>query len=181
MYTANLTSNATDPVRIIVFDPLYPQVAFPVRATALSAGRDAVAYLMNRTVTVYRGHSKMEVEIGEDGALVLFPGWRAAVPLGFKAKLPTGWECQVRSRSGLALKQGLVVANAPGTIDCDYPDEWMVILQNTAEEKAVIQHGDRIAQLVLAPVYDLVMPVTWVTGTVGKTTDRNGGFGSTGV
>lgn len=170
----------------IVFEALFPDVQLPTYATSLSAGMDAYAYLTGRELTVYhpqgmpdeRETQEASIRLQLEGdSLLLWPGWRVAIPLGFKAQLPAGWEMQVRSRSGLTLKQGLVVANAPGTIDADYPGEWAVILQNTGRAKVHIAHGDRIAQLVLAPVHRL----PWTVGTVGQTTDRAGGFGSTGV
>jgi dUTP pyrophosphatase len=119
----------------------------------------------------------MKILVGPEDTIMLWPGWRVAVPLGFKAQLPQGWEMQVRSRSGLALKQGLVVANAPGTIDADYPGEWAVILQNTGRGRVTLSHGDRVAQLVPQPVHQ----ASWQHGTVVPITDRTGGFGSTGV
>lgn len=167
----------------IIYDTLFPDVTLPRYATAMSAGMDAHAYLRERQLTVYRDASpdfpqggSINIVVGEPYALTLWPGWRVAIPLGFKAQLPVGWEMQVRSRSGLTLKHGLVVANAPGTIDADYPGEWAVILQNTGRTAVSISHGDRIAQLVLAQVHQL----DWVPGIVGQTTDRTGGFGSTG-
>lgn len=159
----------------IVWDPLYEDVALPTPGTQQSAGLDVVAYLEGREVVVY---SKTNVSIPQNGPEIrLWGGFRAAIPLGFKARLPEGYEMQVRTRSGLALKQGLMVLNSPGTIDSDYPGEWMVILHNTSSETVVIRHGDRVAQLVLAPVHRL----PWVTGDVAQVTDRVGGFGSTGV
>lgn len=159
----------------ITWEPLYEGVIAPQRATAESAGMDAVAYLEGREIPVYIGDSRSMVQYGPD--ILLHHGWRAAIPLGFRARLPRGWEMQVRSRSGLALKKGLVVLNAPGTIDSDYPDEWMVILQNTSNELLTVKHGDRIAQLVLAPVHRL----DWLVGPVVQVSDRTGGFGSTGT
>jgi dUTP pyrophosphatase len=159
----------------IVFEPLHEGVVPPKASTADSAGLDAVAYLQDRVVQVFTG---TRVPMPQEGPVIkLWQGWRAAVPLGFKAALPRGWEMQVRSRSGLALSRGLVVLNAPGTIDSDYPGEWAVILQNTGKEMVEVQHGDRVAQLVLAQVAR--MP--WKEGPVGVTTDRAGGFGSTGT
>lgn len=158
----------------IVFEPLYPGVIPPEPSTAEAAGLDAVAHLEGREVTIYVGDSGL-VQSGPE--LLLWRGWRAAVPLGFKARLPRGYEMQVRSRSGLALKKGLVVLNAPGTIDSDYPGEWAVILHNTTDSLVKIAHGERIAQLVLAPTYRL----DWREGSVSQVSDRTGGFGSTGV
>lgn len=158
----------------ITFEPLFPGVVPPAPGTALSAGLDAVAWLEGRSVAVWLGHTSLTFGGPQ---IKLFPGWRSAIPLGFKAQLPDGYEMQVRTRSGLALKQGLVVLNAPGTIDADYPGEWAVILQNLSSDAVIINHGDRIAQLVLAPVHRL----EWKEGQVGQSTDRTGGFGSTGV
>jgi len=159
----------------IVFEPLQPGVIPPQPSTAESAGLDAVAHLENRTIDVFVGGSSTIAQTGPE--IMLWQGWRAAIPLGFKARLPEGWEMQVRSRSGLALKKGLVVLNAPGTIDSDYPGEWMVIVQNTSSEMVAVKHGERIAQLVLAPVTRLA----WREGSVTPVSDRIGGFGSTGV
>jgi dUTP pyrophosphatase len=159
----------------ICFEPLYPGVVPPQPSTAEAAGADAVAYLEGRTIPVYMNGGKSMTQEGPE--IMLWQGWRAAIPLGFKARLPEGYEMQVRSRSGLALKKGLICLNSPGTIDSDYPGEWMVIMQNTTDEMVSIKHGERIAQLVLAPVVRL----DWREGIVTQTSDRVGGFGSTGV
>jgi dUTP pyrophosphatase len=159
----------------IAFEPLYPGVIPPQAATADAAGLDAVAHLEGREVATFMGDRKSLMQSGPE--IMLWQGWRAAIPLGFKAALPSGYEMQVRSRSGLSLKQGLIVLNAPGTIDSDYPGEWAVILQNTSSDLVTVTHGDRIAQLVLAPVHRL----DWREGKVGQVSDRTGGFGSTGV
>ena len=98
------------------------------------------------------------------------------MPLGFKARVPRGVEAQIRIRSSAAFKKGLTMPNAPGTIDSDYPDEWMVIVRNPAATAIRIEHGERIAQIVLAR--HTVLP--WVEGEVGITTSRTGGVGSTG-
>jgi dUTP pyrophosphatase len=107
-------------------------------------------------------------------ALELSSGETALVPLGFKAQLPPGFEAQIRMRSSWAFKFGLTLPNAPGTIDADYPDEWMVMMR--ADRDAVIKHGDRIAQAVIARF----AAADWIEGSVGQTSDRAGGFGSTG-
>ena len=98
------------------------------------------------------------------------------MPLGFKARLPDGYEAQVRIRSSIAFKRGLIIPNGPGTIDADYPDESMVMLKNDSPREVVIEHGERIAQIVLAR-YEVA---EWVGGSVGKSTDALGGIGSTG-
>ena len=113
-----------------------------------------------------------------DASLTLAPGERAAVPTGFVVELPPGWEGQVRPRSGLALRHGLTVANAPGTIDSDYRGELKVLLVNHGDAPVEIARGDRVAQLVVAPVAHAVFREADELGA----TDRGaGGFGSTGV
>lgn len=160
----------------IIYEALHPDTQLPVYATADAAGMDAYAYLKDRELTVH-ADGQFKIQADDPYCLMLWPGWRVAIPLGFKARLPQGWEMQVRSRSGLTLKQGLVVANAPGTIDADYPGEWAVILENRGRNAVEVCHGDRIAQLVLAPTHRL----PWTAGVVTQTTDRSGGFGSTGT
>jgi dUTP pyrophosphatase len=108
---------------------------------------------------------------------VLAPGERVLVPTGFAIALPEGFEAQVRPRSGLALHSGIVLPNAPGTIDADYRGEVKVILWNTGSEPFHIRRGERIAQLVVAPV---VRP-EFVSEASLEETDRGaGGFGHTG-
>ncbi len=163
----------------IIFEPLHPDVAPPVRATAHSAGYDLSAYLTGRSVRIFRDGALSErpTEMRAGAAvLVLHAGERALVPLGFRARLPEGIEAQVRPRSGTSLKTDIVIANAPGTIDADYPDEWCVPVRHGGTRELVITHGERIAQMVLArhEVLD------FAPGEVKPTTDRNGGFGSTG-
>lgn len=157
-------------------EPLHADVVLPSRATAQSAGYDLHAYLADRNVTCYTPDNHPYTISCTAAALQLLPGHRALVPLGFKAQLPEGYEAQIRPRSGLAVKQGLTVANAPGTIDADYPHEWMAVLVNTAKVPVALSHGDRVAQAVLARYETLAV----APGTVGITTERTGGFGSTG-
>jgi dUTP pyrophosphatase len=109
--------------------------------------------------------------------VVLSPGSRALVPSGIALALPEGHEAQVRPRSGLALRHGVTVLNAPGTIDADYRGEVSVILINHGEVPFTIERGMRIAQLVVAPVRSVVWsPVDDLSGTARS----DGGFGSTG-
>ncbi len=109
--------------------------------------------------------------------LILAPGARAAVPTGLRLAIPPGWEGQVRMRSGLALHHGLLLPNAPGTVDSDYRGEVLVIVLNGGAEPVAIRHGDRIAQLVLAPVAH----ASFALGELGATARGAAGFGSTGV
>ena len=109
---------------------------------------------------------------------MLHPGSRHAVPTGFAFALPPGFEAQVRPRSGLALKSGITCLNTPGTVDADYRGEVKVILVNLGEEDFTIRRGDRIAQLVIAPV----VQATWAeVGSLDETARGAGGFGSTGA
>ena len=101
----------------------------------------------------------------------------ALVPLGFRARLPRGIEAQIRPRSGAAFKKGLHIANSPGTVDCDFPDEWMVPVRNASVGPLIIEHGERIAQMVLSR-YEVI---PYEAGSVQATTNRQGGFGSTGT
>ena len=106
------------------------------------------------------------------------PGARTLVPTGLTFELPAGTEAQVRPRSGLAAKHGVTVLNSPGTIDADYRGEVSVILINHGATDFTIQRGDRIAQMILAPVTRARLVET---NTLGKTKRGAGGFGSTGV
>ena len=129
----------------------------PVYETAASAGLDLRAHL--------------------DTEITLAPGARALVPTGLRLEIPAGYEGQVRPRSGLALKQGLTVLNAPGTIDADYRGDVGVILVNLSDEEQSIEHGDRIAQLLFAPVTQ----ARWEeVGELDESDRGTGGFGSTG-
>lgn len=112
------------------------------------------------------------------GERILPPGGRELVPTGFSIALPRGYEAQVRPRSGLALRAGVTVLNSPGTIDADYRGEIGVILINLGSEPFVIRRGERIAQLVVAPV----ARVAWQeSGELSESTRGAGGFGSTGT
>jgi dUTP pyrophosphatase len=113
----------------------------------------------------------------EDEPIILRPGSRHAVPTGLAFALPAGFEGQVRPRSGLALKAGVTCLNTPGTIDADYRGEVKVILINLGEEDFTIRRGDRIAQLVIAPV----IQASWSeVQNLDATVRGAGGFGSTG-
>ena len=121
------------------------------------------------------GAAGMDVLAAED--VILAPGARHAVASGLAVAIPPGYEIQVRPRSGLALKHGISVPNAPGTIDSDYRGELKVILINHGAEPFAIARGDRVAQLVLAPV----VRMTWDEVDALDDTERGGGgFGSTG-
>ncbi len=123
------------------------------------------------------GAAGADLHAAVDAPLVLPPGGRAAVPTGLELELPVGFEAQVRPRSGLALRHGLTVANAPGTVDADYRGEVRVVLVNLGAEPVTIHRGDRVAQLVVAPVTRAEFAVADALGTTPR---AGGGFGSTG-
>jgi dUTP pyrophosphatase len=122
------------------------------------------------------GAAGMDVVAAED--VTLAPGGRHAVATGFALAIPPGYEVQVRPRSGLALKHGISLPNTPGTIDSDYRGELKIIMINLGAEPFAIARGDRVAQLVVAPV----QPARFIeVDTLDETTRGAGGFGSTGV
>jgi dUTP pyrophosphatase len=135
-------------------------IALPELATAGSAGADLRAAV--------------------DGEQILAPGERAAIPTGFALEIPAGYEGQVRARSGLALEHGISLPNAPGTIDSDYRGEIRVILHNGGEAPFVVRRGDRIAQLVIAPVTRPSFVEVDASQGLDPTKRSDGGFGHTG-
>ncbi len=113
-----------------------------------------------------------------EGAVTLKPGQRVLIPTGLYMQLPQGYECQIRPRSGLALKHGLTIVNAPGTIDADYRGEIGVILINHGQVDFVVNDGERICQMVITDY----TKVEWEQTTQLDTTEREaGGFGHTGI
>jgi dUTP pyrophosphatase len=124
------------------------------------------------------GAAGMDLIAAVSEPVVVAPGGRALIPTGLMIALPTGFELQVRPRSGLALRHGIMLANTPGTIDEDYRGEVQVILLNTGGEPFTVRRGERIAQAVLAPVSKAI----WCEVAELDDTSRSaGGFGSTGV
>lgn len=132
----------------------------PHRATKQASGVD-LQYIADRTMPVR-------------------PDQTVLVPTGMKIKLHEGFEAQVRTRSGMAFKHGIVVLNSPGTIDADYTGEIKVIIKNMSSDTFVFVPGMRIAQLVIAPVC-MCEPVVVESGSLFETERGSGGFGSTGV
>ena len=152
----------TRTVRVVVEQLPHGQgLELPAYATALAAGADLLA------------------AVPEAAPILIPPGGRALVPTGLKIALPEGHEAQIRPRSGLALRHGITVLNAPGTIDADYRGEVGVVLHNAGASLFTVNRGDRIAQLVVAPV----ARVTWQPGKVAADSSGRGagGFGSTGL
>jgi len=123
------------------------------------------------------GAAGLDLLADVDGEVSLAPGERVLVPTGIAIALPQGHEAQVRPRSGLALRDGLTVLNTPGTIDADYRGEIQVLLVNLGRTKATVRRGDRVAQLVVAPV----TRIAWHEVEMLPASRRgDGGFGSTG-
>ncbi|MDM7461317.1 MAG: dUTP diphosphatase [bacterium] len=123
------------------------------------------------------GSAGVDLYAAVEEPITLQPGERALVPTGIRIALPQGYEAQVRPRSGLAIRHGISLVNAPGTIDSDYRGEIQVILINLGQQPFTIQRGERIAQMVIAPV----TRVEWEqVGELPPTTRGDGGFGHTG-
>jgi dUTP pyrophosphatase len=123
------------------------------------------------------GSAGSDLRAAVDADWILTPGQRLAVPTGMRLEIPAGFEGQVRPRSGLAMRHGVTVANAPGTIDSDYRGEVLVLLINLGHEPFVIRRGDRIAQLVIAPV---ARAEFFAAEDLDPSARGEGGFGSTG-
>jgi dUTP pyrophosphatase len=157
---ARKTTNGRGPkVRVVVLDHARG-LGLPAYQTTQSAGFD------------------LQAAVAEDKPMKLRPRERALVPTGLILELPKGFEGQVRPRSGLALREGLTVLNAPGTIDADYRGEVQVLLVNFGGKPVTLRRGDRIAQLIVAPVTQVSLVET---GSLTLTARGAGGFGSTGV
>ena len=124
------------------------------------------------------GAAGMDIAAAITADIVIAPGARHAVPSGLAIAVPAGHEAQIRPRSGLALRHGVTVANAPGTIDSDYRGEIKVILINLGEAPITISRGMRIAQMLVAPVIQASLALV---DTLDSTERGDGGFGSTGI
>lgn len=143
-------------------------ITIPIKRLPNGGGLPLPAYATD-------GAAGMDVVAAE--SLILRPGARAAVATGFALAIPQGFEVQVRPRSGLALKHGVTCLNTPGTIDSDYRGEVKIILANLGDEHFEVKRGDRIAQLVPAPVLRAEMAEV---DSLDETARGAGGFGSTG-
>jgi dUTP pyrophosphatase len=146
-------------------------VAAPrVRFVKVRPGAQAPRYMSG-------GAAGLDLASAAEGPIEILPGARAAVPTGLAFAIPPGFEGQVRPRSGLARKLGITLPNAPGTIDSDYRGEVLVLLLNLGTERYVVAPGDRIAQMVIAPV---VIAELEEAATLDETVRGAGGFGHTG-
>jgi len=141
----------------VIFEKIDDKAELPTYGTSHSAGADLKACI--------------------EETIVIRKNSRELIPTGLKMRIPSGYEGQIRPRSGLALKQGITVLNSPGTIDSDYRGPIGVVLYNTTSSDVEIKHGDRIAQIVFARAYQ----PDFKEGKVDNDTERGeGGFGSTG-
>ena len=147
-------------IKVLKLDHFDEELTLPSYETKDAAGADIRACLVDK------------------GEFVLEPGQRALIPTGLAFAIEPGYEVQVRPRSGLSLKTNLLVVNSPGTIDADYRGEVKIILGNFGTTNHVIKHGERIAQIVLAPI---VQAKFEVVDELSDTERGSGGFGSTGV
>lgn len=120
----------------------------------------------------------MDIRAALEAPIELLPGMRRLIPTGLKMALPKGYEAQIRPRSGLAFRCGITMLNTPGTIDADYRGEVKVLAVNLGNESFIINHGDRIAQMVIAPVTQAQVEEVQ---NLSETERAEGGFGSTGV
>jgi dUTP pyrophosphatase len=159
-----MTSTASTPILRFVWEDWADRtVGLPSYETAGAAGADIKANLRPEDRTT---------------GFTLDPMYRAIIPTGLRVEIPPGFEMQIRPRSGLALKYGISLPNTPGTIDSDYRGPLGVLLVNFGHEPYTIRHGDRIAQLIIAPV---VQAGFVEVQELGETARGTGGFGSTGV
>ena len=145
-----------------IFDTTEGKNALPTYATPLSSGFDLLAYLPQENMTIPPGE------------------WRL-ISSGIKVAIPVGYELQIRSRSGLALKNGISVLNSPGTIDSDFCGEVGIILMNSSKTEFVVSNGMRIAQAILCPIVQASFVICSSVEELGETVRGQGGFGSTGV
>ncbi|MEA3466289.1 MAG: dUTP diphosphatase [Thermodesulfobacteriota bacterium] len=142
---------------IVQVKKLHPAASIPRYMSKLAAGLDLCAVL--------------------DAPLSLEPGERTLIATGLAIALPVGYEAQIRPRSGLALREGITLVNSPGTIDADYRGEIKVILINHGQKMVVIENGERIAQMVVAPVVQVCLETVQM---LDETERNGGGFGHTG-
>jgi dUTP pyrophosphatase len=156
-----------------------PSPAAPPASSPISPISLAVQNLSHHELPRYQtsGAAAFDLTANLDAPMILEPQARALIPTGLHAAIPSGYELQIRPRSGLALKSGLTVLNAPGTIDCDYRGDIGVILINLSSSPYTVQDGDRIAQAVLTPT---IRAEFNLVADLDRTARGQGGFGHTG-
>ncbi len=148
------------------------KISIPVKRLSHADGLE-----LPNPASLHSAGCDLRAAVPDDDSLALAPGARAVIPTGLQIAIPEGYEGQVRPRSGLAVRKGVTVLNSPGTIDSDYRGEVKVALINHGDEPFIVQRGERIAQLVVAPY----AKVEWSEDEAIESTARGvGGFGSTG-
>lgn len=152
----------------------------PSRSGSIEVAVEVLPHATGLPLPAYAtaGASGLDLLAAVEAPVTIAPGARALVPTGLRIAVPEGFEAQVRPRSGLALQHGIVVPNAPGTIDADYRGELAVILLNLSDTPFVVERGLRIAQLVVAPVAHATLRAV---ATLPPTSRGEGGFGHTGL
>lgn len=159
-YIINISKMQTNQLNIY-FEKIYPDAIVPTKQTKGSSGYDLSAYICSQE--------------GNPFDVTIFPNKKILISTGIKLSIPYGYEGQIRSRSGLASKHGIFVLNSPGTIDSDYRGEIKIILFNLGDDKVIIHHGERIAQIIIAPTIN----VKFIEGSLCDTYRGSNGFGST--
>jgi len=166
-------------------EKIYPDASIPLRATPNDTGLDLFAHNFKAVYQNFGGNGERKVEgkilesAIHDKAIELSYMERALIGTGIKATIGTpGYDIQIRPRSGLAFKRGLTILNTPGTIDVEYKDEICVLIINLSRANQEIKLGERIAQMVVAPVE---LPLINIVSKLPTPQDRGGGFGSSGV
>ena len=166
--------------RPLGFYKMNEDVLTPVVGSQGAACFDLHAYLADETeVKCYTSQNNKMTQTVENGELSIHPGTRYLIPTGIIFDIPKQCSVRLHARSGLSLKQGLVLANAEGVIDEDYVDPVFAMITNISDIQVTIKNGERICQAEL--VYQPNFAIMQVSQAPGKKTDRNGGFGSTGV
>jgi len=160
-------------IRHVRFEPLFPDVTPPAKATSASAAYDLRAHVAGREIECRAAGTVTRRRCSGD-AFRLTHGETAKIPLGFRSQFDESLEAQIRPRSSFGFS-GILIPNAPGTIDCDYREEWIVLLANLSSTDFEIRHRERIAQVI----FTSTEPVDWVIAAV-MPSERSGGFGSTG-
>lgn len=160
---------------------IHPDVVAPDFATKQSACFDLAFSALGKYE--YNGYNKQNKtftrKINKDGSIHIMPGDRVMIPTGLILDIPEGYSVRIHPRSGLSLKQGIILANAEGVIDSDYINELFLLITNISENGIDINHGDRIAQGEL--IEKLSYGIYEITDKPGQKTDREGGMGSTGI
>ena len=130
---------------------------------------------------IYKGDSGFDFRANLEETMTIEPMGRSLVPTGLFFEIPFGYELQVRPKSGLAIKKGVMVLNTPGTVDSNYRGEIQIILINLSKEKYIIEHGDRVAQGVVCPILNKDWSVMSEVDNLSPSDRQDGAFGSTGI